>query len=67
MAADPARSGAASAVDESDRVRGMLEEGRRRFLATGGTYGQMHADRFIANVAEQSVEQHVNTVMAHPP
>jgi predicted ATPase/DNA-binding SARP family transcriptional activator len=42
--------------DESDEVRGMLEEGRRRFIAIGDTYGQMHANMFIPNVGDQSVE-----------
>jgi hypothetical protein len=44
------------AGDESDEVREMLEEGRRRFIAIGDTYGQMHANMFIANVGDQSVE-----------
>jgi tetratricopeptide (TPR) repeat protein len=42
--------------DESDEVRGMLEEGRRRFIAIGDTFGQMHANMFIPNVGDQSVE-----------
>lgn len=44
------------AGDESDEVRAMLEEGRRRFIAMGDTYGQMHANMFIPNVGDQSVE-----------
>jgi hypothetical protein len=43
--------------DESDEVRGMLEEGRRRFVAIGDTYGQMHANMFIPNVGDQGVDQ----------
>lgn len=43
--------------DESDDVRGMLEEGRRRFIAIGDTFGQMHANMFIPNVGDQSVDQ----------
>jgi predicted ATPase/DNA-binding SARP family transcriptional activator len=43
------------AGDESDEVRLMLEEGRRRFIAIGDTYGQMHANMFIPNVGHQSV------------
>ncbi len=43
------------AGDESDEVRGMLEEGRRRFISIGDTYGQMHANMFIPNVGDQSV------------
>jgi predicted ATPase/DNA-binding SARP family transcriptional activator len=42
--------------DESDEVRGMLEEGRRRFIAVGDTYGQMHANMFIPNVGDQGVD-----------
>jgi predicted ATPase/DNA-binding SARP family transcriptional activator len=42
--------------DESDEVREMLEEGRRRFIAIGDTYGQVHANMFIPNVGDQSVE-----------
>jgi tetratricopeptide (TPR) repeat protein len=45
------------AGDESDEVREMLEEGRRRFIAIGDAYGQMHANMFIPNVGEQPVEQ----------
>jgi predicted ATPase len=44
------------AGDESDEVRGMLEEGRRRFIAVGDTFGQMHANMFIPNVGDQPAE-----------
>ncbi len=44
------------AGEESDEVRGMLEEGRRRFIAIGDLYGQMHANMFIPNVGEPGVE-----------
>ena len=43
------------AGDQSDEVRHMLEEGRRRFIVVGDTYGQMHANMFIPNVGEQDV------------
>jgi tetratricopeptide (TPR) repeat protein len=43
--------------DESDEVRHMLEEGRRRFIAIGDTFGQMHANMFIPNVGDQDVAQ----------
>ncbi|MFW2380794.1 MAG: hypothetical protein ACN4GZ_03470, partial [Acidimicrobiales bacterium] len=39
--------------DESDEVRTMLEEGRRRFISIGDTFGQMHANMFIPNVGDQ--------------
>jgi predicted ATPase/DNA-binding SARP family transcriptional activator len=42
--------------DESDEVRSMLEEGRRRFIATGDPYGQMHANMFIPNAGDPDVE-----------
>jgi hypothetical protein len=42
--------------DEGDEVLGMLEEGRRRFIAIGDTFGQMHANTFIPNVGSQGVE-----------
>jgi tetratricopeptide (TPR) repeat protein len=41
--------------DESDEVRAMLEEGRRRFIATGDPYGQMHANMFIPNAGHPDV------------
>jgi predicted ATPase len=44
------------AGDESEEVRGMLEEGRRRFIAIGDLYGQMHANMFIPNVGHPGVE-----------
>jgi len=44
------------AGEESDEVRGMLEEGRRLFIAIGDTYGQVHANMFIPNVGDRSVE-----------
>jgi len=43
--------------DESDEVRHMLEEGRLRFIAIGDTFGQMHANMFIPNVGDQSVDE----------
>ncbi len=42
--------------DESDEVRHMLEEGRRRFVAVGDPYGQMHANMFIPNVGDQGLD-----------
>jgi predicted ATPase/DNA-binding SARP family transcriptional activator len=41
--------------DESDEVRAMLEEGRRRFIATGDPYGQMHANMFIPTAGHRDV------------
>ena len=41
--------------DESDEVRTILEEGRRRFMATDDSYGQMHANMFIPNVGPTDV------------
>ena len=45
--------------DESDEVRGLLEEGRRRFIAIGDTFGQLHANMFIPNVGDQSTETQI--------
>jgi predicted ATPase/DNA-binding SARP family transcriptional activator len=41
--------------NESDDVRTMLEEGRRRFIAIGDNFGQVHANMFIPNVGDQGV------------
>ncbi len=37
----------------------MLEEGRRRFIAIGDTFGQMHANMFIPNFGDQTAETQV--------
>ena len=37
----------------------MLEKGRRRFIAIGDTFGQMHANMFIPNVGDQSAETRI--------
>ena len=41
--------------DESDEVRTILEEGRRRFIATDDPYGQMHANMFIPQAGPMDV------------
>ena len=40
--------------DESDEVRDMLAEGRRRFVEMGDTYGQVHATTFLANLQDEA-------------
>ena len=42
--------------DESDEVRHMLEEGRRRFITVGDTFGQLHANMFIPNVGDPGID-----------
>jgi len=42
--------------DESPEVRRMFEQSRERFIAMGETYGQAHADMFLSNLGEGSVE-----------
>lgn len=42
--------------DESARVKEMLEDGRRRFIAMGEIYGQVHADMILATLYSQDQE-----------
>ncbi len=42
--------------DESEEVRHMLEEGRRRFITVGDTFGQVHANMFIPNVGDPGID-----------
>ena len=42
--------------DESPEVRYMFEQSRERFIVMGETFGQAHADMFLSNLGEGSVE-----------
>jgi predicted ATPase len=43
--------------DESAEVRQMFDEGRKRFIAMGETFGQAHANMFLPNVGDRSIEE----------
>jgi len=42
--------------DESSEIPAMLEEGRRRFVAMGEVYGQVHADMILATLDGESLD-----------
>ncbi|MGB9359302.1 MAG: hypothetical protein WCC01_12170 [Acidimicrobiia bacterium] len=44
------------AGDESPEVQRMFEAGRERFMAMGEPFGQTHANMFLANLGDGSVE-----------
>jgi non-specific serine/threonine protein kinase len=42
--------------DGSPEIRAMLEDGRRRFIAMGEIYGQVHADMVLGTLYEEGLE-----------
>ncbi len=42
--------------EEDPEIRDMLEEGRRRFIAMGEVYGQVHADMVLATLVEEGLD-----------
>jgi tetratricopeptide (TPR) repeat protein len=42
--------------EESPEIREMLEDGRRRFIAMGEVYGQVHADMVLGTLYGEGVE-----------
>jgi len=41
--------------EENPEIRDMLEDGRRRFIAMGEVYGQVHADMILATLHDESL------------
>ena len=42
--------------EENPEIRDMLEDGRRRFIAMGEIYGQVHADMVLGTLYEEGLE-----------
>lgn len=45
--------------EEDPEIRDMLEEGRRRFVAMGEVYGQVHADMLLVTLVEERLEYRI--------